>query len=151
MKHVVDLIQAWLGGELAGPEHEAVNAHLAACPACAREAERAQAVWDLLDTAAAEMAPVHSAWPGVQARTFGASGGDVFYGRSLWSKVGVATLAVAAGLSLAVLLPRTGSRDGGLAGSDSDSVKGGSFWLDEQSSGAFSELWLAAAEEGTGS
>ncbi len=148
MKHVGDRIQAFVAGELAGDERQAIADHLADCPACNREAEEARRLWGLLgDAAVPGPLPASSGWPGIQARTFGRARGSLLYGGGLWSKTGIAATALAAGLALAILLPGGNTEDAVLA-SDGDVAWGSSFWLDEQADTAFSERWLAVAEEG---
>lgn len=148
MKHVADKIQAYVSGELAGAEEQFVVDHLAECPACAQEAEQARQLWAVLGEAnVLENLTSASAWPDIQARTFGRQSSSVFYGGGLWSKTGIAAFAVAAGLALAVLLP-AGSTQDVIFAEDSEAL-GSSFWLSEQSDTAFSEMWLAVADEGS--
>jgi anti-sigma factor RsiW len=148
MKHVDEKIQAFIAGELAGEQQQAVTDHLADCPACAHAVEQARHLWSLVDEAAT-LAPLPggSAWAGIQARTFGRARSSLLYGGGLWSKTGIAATALAAGLALAILLPSENSEQSLLPGTD-EMAWGSSFWLDEQSDTAFSELWLAAADEG---
>ncbi len=149
MKHVDDKIQAYVAGELSDQQVQMVIDHLASCPACAGEAERARQLWAQLGAAAsATRVPAGSAWPGIQARTFGRAQSSLLYGAGRWSKAGFAATALAAGLALAILLPSENSKLTVLPEAD-EMAWGSSFWLDEQSDAAFSELWLAAAEEGS--
>ncbi len=151
MKHVGDKIQAFVAGELSGTEQQLVADHLAQCPECAAEETEARQLWDLLEAAEVpESIPAESAWPEIQARTFGRSQSTLLYGGGLWSKTGIAATALAAGLALAILLPGGGSSDKVLA-SDSEASWGSSFWLDEQSDAGFSEMWLATATDGSDS
>ena len=68
MKHVSDLIPAYVDGRLDDAEREAVRAHCERCPACARALAESEAVWDMLDSVRAP-APSRSVWAGVAAAT----------------------------------------------------------------------------------
>ncbi len=114
MKHVDDKVQAFVAGELSGAEQQRVADHVANCPACAREVAEARQLWDLLGAAEVprdmpqdllENAPAQSAWPEIQARTFGRARGSLLYGGGRWSKAGIAATALAAGLALAIGSP----------------------------------------------
>ena len=151
MKHVGDKIQAFIAGELSGQQEQAVVDHLAGCPACAREVEQVRQLWDLLDEAALATAlPAASAWPGIEARTFGRIGSSRLCGGGLWSKTGFAVSAVAAGLGLAILLPSENSETPILPDAD-EMAWGSSFWLDEQADSGLIEFWLATATDGSDS
>ena len=159
MKHVDDKIQAFVAGELSGAEQQLVADHVANCPACAREVAQARQLWDLLGEAEVprdmpqdllDNTPAASAWPEIQARTFGRARGSLLYGGGRWSKAGIAATALAAGLAVAVLLPRGDAADKILS-SDSDTSWGSSFWLDEQSDSGFSTMWLTAVTDGSAS
>jgi anti-sigma factor RsiW len=163
MKHVDDKVQAFVAGELSGAEQQLVADHVANCPACAREVGEARQLWDLLGEAevprgmpqdlpqdSLKNTPVKSTWPEIQARTFGRSRGSLLYGGGRWSKAGIAATALAAGLAVAVLLPRGDAGDKTLS-SDSDPSWGSSFWLDEQSDSGFSTIWLTAVTDGSDS
>lgn len=106
MEHVSGLLHRWLGGELGADELVAVEAHLAACPACRSEADALTTVWQDL----AQVAPrpgSGSVWPAVQARIFAPRPGWFFGGRPL-IRAGLATAAVACGLVAGALLPPGG-------------------------------------------
>ena len=159
MKHVDDKVQAFVAKELSGAEQQRVADHVANCPACAREVAEARQLWDLLGAAEVprdmpqdllENAPAQSAWPEIQARTFGRARGSLLYGGGRWSKAGIAATALAAGLALAILLPGGDTGDKILA-SESDNSWGSSFWLDEQSDSGFSTIWLTAVTDGSDS
>lgn len=159
MKHVDDKVQAFVAGELSGTEQQRVADHVVNCPACAREVAEARQLWDLLGEAEVprdmpqnmlENAPAKSAWPEIQARTFGRARGTLLYGGGRWSKAGIAATALVAGLALAVLLP-SGDAGKKVLSSESDISWGSSFWLDEQSDSGFSTIWLTAVTDGSDS
>lgn len=109
MDHVTERLARWLGGELDGVEHEAVETHLAACPACRAEADALTALWR--DLAAAEpQGAGESVWPAVRTRTLAGPGGW-FFGRRPLARVALAVAATACGLILGVLLPTAGGDD----------------------------------------
>lgn len=114
MSHVTNDLGRWLGGELDQARRRAVDEHLATCAACRREADALRAVWDDLALAEAPGA-APSAWPAVQARTFGAQPSWFFAGRPVL-RAGLAVAAVACGLLAAVLVPGTGADKGALDG-----------------------------------
>ncbi len=155
MKHVTNRIQAFVAGELSGAEEQAVAAHLKQCSACSREADQARQLWDLLgDAATPSQASTASAWPEIQARTFGRGQGSLLFGSGLWTKAGVVSMALAAGLGLAILLPgqdayKMQDADEMIVAGESDAAWGSAFWLGDDSGTSFSELWLAAADEGS--
>lgn len=153
MKHVTDLLGAFVADELGPQERAEVVAHLAECPRCAAEAREARDLWDLLGDAALptpEVTKRPSLWPGIQARTFGRDEQRRQSAGRRWTTVALATAAVAAGLGLAVILPLGTADKGQLAVSKTDNW-GSGFWLDARTESTFSDLWLAAADEGSGS
>lgn len=106
MKHVTDLLQLHVSGELDGPRKEAVEEHLTECSTCRAEAERIQRLWN--DLGAVETSRSgDSVWSAVQARTFGEGRADRewFFGSGGLVRGTLAATAVAAGLALGVLLP----------------------------------------------
>lgn len=106
MKHVTDLLQLHVSGELDGPRKEMVEEHLLECPACRAEAGKIRRLWDELG--AVETVQVRaSAWSAVQARTFaeGGAGREWFFGSGRLVRSTLAATAVAAGLTLGVLMP----------------------------------------------
>jgi anti-sigma factor RsiW len=127
MKHVRESIQAFVSGDLDRERNEAVRAHLAACPACRREAEQVRATWDLLETAASEPEGDLSIWPEVRRRTVerGDQARDWFFGHGAWSRSALASAAVAAGLVIGILVP-TGQAPDALAYQQEDDA-----WLAE--------------------
>jgi anti-sigma factor RsiW len=147
MKHVDAQLPAFVAGVLSAADRAAVQQHLADCPICARECARMSRLWDVLGEAATPVdLPRRSAWEAVRARTI--EGAHPRRGRiGPWGRTGIAAMALAAGLSLAILLPA-----GGRIGSDSSTASattwGSGFWLDDPTSNTFSDLWLDAAEEG---
>ncbi|MBU0742268.1 zf-HC2 domain-containing protein, partial [bacterium] len=66
MKHVNDLIPAYLDGRLGEAGRAAVRAHCDLCPACAGALAESEAVWRLLDSVRVP-APSRPAWAGVAA------------------------------------------------------------------------------------
>jgi len=63
--HVLARLQAWRDGELPVAAAEAVRAHLAACPDCARAAAELETIWEAIATAPPPPPP--PAWPGLRA------------------------------------------------------------------------------------
>ncbi len=150
MKHVSDRIDALVAGELDQAEAQVVAEHVAGCPQCAREEARARDLWQqLAGLAVPPELPSRSAWPDIQARTFGVAG-NIEPVRNRWGQAALATVALAAGLALAVLLPSAGP-DKIMVATDDDPAWGSSFWLSEQSDSSLSEMWLAAADGESGS
>lgn len=151
MAHVQDRIPALLAGEMDADATAAVTAHLAECPDCARDLAAAQRVWALLETAASPPGAADSnAWPAVRARTFARQ----VRGPGPWRRAGLAGVALAAGLGLAVLLPGAGDRQvasrSGTGIEAADDV-GGAFWLDESDGSGLSDMWLTVGTGGSGS
>lgn len=109
MRHVSGLLPKWLGSELDGAEQASVEAHLAACADCRREAEALAAVWRDLGQAAPPTGS-RSLWPAVQARLAGPRPGWFFGGRPVL-QAGLAAAAVACGLLVGVLLPAGGTAE----------------------------------------
>ncbi len=68
MTHMHDLIAAYVDGRLAEADREAVDAHCAVCPDCARALAETRAVWDLMGEAHAPE-PTRSVWPDVVEST----------------------------------------------------------------------------------
>jgi anti-sigma factor RsiW len=159
MVHVKDRIQAFLAGELDDAAQLAATAHLAECPDCALAVSEARHLWDLLGEVGALPGPAAgSAWPAVRARTFGSKAERLLPGAGPWSRAGLAGVAMAAGLGLAILLPGADRKievdavaETGVESAGEASAPGGTFWLEETSGTTFSEMWLTAAAGGSGS
>jgi ferric-dicitrate binding protein FerR (iron transport regulator) len=66
MKHVTDLIPAYLDGRLDEAGRADVRAHCEACPECRRALAESEAVWGMLDDLQAP-GPARPAWAGVAA------------------------------------------------------------------------------------
>ena len=130
MKHVTNMIQSYISGELDSVRTAAVEDHLNECSSCRKEADTARGMWEMLGALDTPPSDSGSVWPTVQARTFGreSSEREWFFGAGNLTRTGLATAAVAAGLMLGVLLP---------AGSDSqegvDSAMTDTSWLVESS------------------
>ena len=150
MKHVGDDIQAYVAGELTDTAEQAVTEHLATCPACAHQAGQARQLWEQLgEVAIPPHLPASTAWPAIQARTFGRGDGVLLSAGGRWAKTGIAVTALAAGMALAVLLP-LGNGSNIAATSAADETWGSSFWLEDEADSSFSALWLAAADQESG-
>jgi len=162
MKHVKDLIQAYVAGELDHDRKAAVQEHLAGCEECRAEADRSRDLWDLLG--AAEKSPPEraSVWPAVQARTLGLSDGSRawFFGNGPWMRTGLATAAVAAGLLVGVLAPAGSGEQAAAEGTVNDaswlldsSWLSGSSWLADEGVAGLDDILLGAdlVEKGSGS
>jgi anti-sigma factor RsiW len=151
MAHVQDRIPALLAGEMDAAATAAVTAHLAECPDCARDVAAARRVWALLGVVSVPPGAADSnAWPAVRARTFARQ----VRGPGPWRQAGLAGVALAAGLGLAVLLPGAGDRQAATgAGPDLEAASdvGGSFWLEESAGTSISDMWLTVAAGGNGS
>lgn len=142
MKHVTDMIQQFVAGELDGPRKEAVEAHLDSCTSCRSKAEEALRFWENLG--AAETSPAtESVWPAVQARTLGRGRADRdwFFGSGNLARGALAMTAVAAGLSLSVLVP---ARQG--QGDTTAETEAVSSWLSE-SSWLSQSSWLGGGDD----
>jgi anti-sigma factor RsiW len=130
MKHVEELIQLYLAGELDTDRIAAVERHLEGCSRCRDEVQQARALWKMLGSAQEEPAQGPSIWPAVRARTLdkGNDSRDWFFGTRPWIRTGLATGALAAGLVAGVLLPG-GSGEVNVA----DSLTSESSWLGDAS------------------
>lgn len=139
MKHVANMIQAYISGELDRDRNAAVEEHLNECPACRAEADRAREMWEMLGSAGRPSPATGSVWPAVQARTFGreTSEREWFFGAGRLTRTGLATAAVAAGLMLGILLPVGADQEEGADSSLMDSS-----WLVE-SSWLSESTWLS--------
>ncbi len=136
MKHVTNMIQAYISGELDSVRKAEVEEHLNGCPSCRKEADQARGVWEMLSVAGVPTSTTGSVWPAVQARTFGrgTSEREWFFGAGNLTRAGLATAAVAAGLMLGVLLPSgSGHQDGVDDGLTDESWLVESTWLSESS------------------
>jgi len=145
MKHVGDLIQAFLSGELDGGRAVEVEKHLDGCSRCRHEVQQARDLWEMLGSTEAVLPVKGSIWPAVQARTLGRDPErrEWFFGTGPRMRTGLATVALAAGLVVGVLLP-VGSDQSAAA----DDALAGSAWLVE-SSWLSGSSWLVT-EQGTG-
>lgn len=130
MKHVGDSIQAYLAEELDAAQAAAVAGHLEDCSRCRQECDQARALWEMLGSAGAVQADDGSIWPAVQARTLGRvpERREWFFGTGPGMRTGLATMAVAAGLTVGVLLP-----GGSGPGAAVDATLEESDWLVESS------------------
>lgn len=156
MKHVTDRIAAWLAGELSDAEARQVTEHFRDCPACAQAAEAERNLWKVVDQVAELNLSKTSVWPQVQSRTFGHRGaGAWFFGNRVWTRNALASLAVAAGLVVGLVLPGLGEReytespDIAVANSESFGF-GNSSWLSTETSDELGDIWLAAGRDTEG-
>jgi anti-sigma factor RsiW len=162
MKHVRELIQAFVAGELDPDKTAAVQEHVAGCAECRAEADRSRDLWDWLGAVETSPPRTASVWPSVRARTLGSSDGAPawFFGRGPWMRTGLATAAVAAGLMVGVLAPAGSSDQTPVDGAVTDaswllesSWLSGSSWLAGEGTVGLDEILLGAdpADEGNGS
>jgi anti-sigma factor RsiW len=162
MKHVGDLIQAYLSGELDGGRAAAVEKHLEGCSRCRQEAQEARALWKMLGSTETVPTGNDSIWPAVQARTLGRDPEprEWFFGTGPRMRAGLAAVALAAGLMVGVLLPvgsdPSPATDDSLASSawllDSSWLSGSS-WLATEKGAGLDDILLGTdqSEEGNGS
>lgn len=125
MKHVGDSIQAFVSGELEAGRCKLVEDHLSVCPQCRRQMEEARTLWDQLGAADNISDSGTTIWPEVRSRTLGAGERtrEWFFGNGPWTRAGLVTTALAAGLVCGILIP------GGQAPGTSDSGDEDSAWL----------------------
>ena len=90
MKHVNDLIPAYLDGRLDEAGREAVRAHCELCPACAGVLAESEVVWRMLDNVPVP-APSRPTWTDVAAATSGRR--DPAWRRLAFATVSAAALA----------------------------------------------------------
>jgi anti-sigma factor RsiW len=130
MKHVEELIQTYLAGELDTDRAAAVERHLEGCSRCRGEVRQAQALLEMLGSAELETPQSASIWSEVRTRTLGleAERREWFFGARPWMRTSLAAGALAAGLVAGVLLP-TGS--GEVSAADNPSAE--SAWLMDSS------------------
>ena len=148
MKHVGNKIQAYVADELTAIDRQGVEEHLASCQSCKQALAETRSLWDVLALAAEpEVVPTASAWAGIQAQTFGLERAPIFYGGGLWSKTGIAAVAMAAGLALAIFLPAGGAIESVYVAENE--ALGSSFWLEDQGDSGVSEWWLTMADDGS--
>lgn len=88
MKHVTDMIPAYLDGRLDETGRADVRAHCEACPACRLALDESEAVWGMLDSVATP-SPARPAWPGVAAAL-------TVRREPVWRRLGFAGLSAAA-------------------------------------------------------
>ena len=162
MKHVTNMIQSYISGELDSARTAAVEDHLDECPSCREEVDTARGMWEMLGALDTAPSDTGSVWPAVQARTFGrgSTEREWFFGAGNLARTGLATAAVAAGLVLGVLLPAGSDRQEGVdSGMTDASWLVESTWLSESSwlggdgSTGLDDILLGAdlLEEGNGS
>lgn len=142
MKHITNMIPAYVSGELDDKRRALVDQHLKECAACRGEVEAIGATWDFLGTGEMTTPKTNSVWPAVQARTTGTKsvGMDWFYGSGRLARTGLATVAVAAGLFLGILLPAGSGFD-----ADADTTVTDSSWLVD-SSWLTESTWLGGSD-----
>jgi len=162
MKHVTNMIQSYISGELDSVRAGEVEDHLNECSSCRKEADTARGMWEMLGALDSPPSDSGSVWPAVQARTFGreSSEREWFFGAGNLTRTGLATAAVAAGLMLGVLLPSGPDQQEGVdSGMTDTSWLVESSWLSESSwlggggSNGLDDILLGAdlPEEGNGS
>jgi anti-sigma factor RsiW len=143
MKHVQNLIQKYLAGELDPDRTAAVDKHLAECSRCRQEADGARALWGLIDSAAHVPVGSRNLWPAVRARALGrdAERRQWFFGDRPWIRGGLAFTALAAGLMVGLLVPAGSDEESLIAG-----IQGSSSWP-EEAAWLMDSSWLTT--EGT--
>lgn len=161
MRHIRELIQGYVAGELDREQTEAVEEHLVSCSDCRREAEQAGALWEMLGAASVNHPEDRSIWPAVRARTQSGSGNtrEWLFGNGPWMRSGLVTAAVAAGLVVGILIP-VGDGPGSLELATEESSWlvdsswiSGSSWLSEDGAAGLDDILLGAdlSDEGNGS
>ena len=162
MKHVGDLLQAYLSEELNGTRAAMVEKHLEGCSRCRHELQQARALWEMLGSAAAVPKQDVSIWPAIQARTLGRDPKrrEWFFGTGPRTRTALATVAVAAGLTMGMLLPE--GSDQVITADDSltesawlveSSWLSGSSWLVTEQGAHLDDILLGTdqSDEGNGS
>ena len=162
MKHVTQDLHRYLAGDLAPDAVGAFEAHVAACPDCARALAEERRLWTLLgeladrrQTASGDVS--RSIWPAVRARTIGAArpAGGLLAGRPVlgWSLAGA---AVVAGLVLGLVAPSgllgTPDRLTGATGDNTTAsvwLSDGS-WLSDNDADGLDLVWATAGLNETG-
>ena len=138
MKHVTDIMTAYLAEELAPADRARVEDHCAGCAACAAELEKTRRAWALLETADVTVNRNPRLWAAVRERTLDRD--EWFFGARPWTRRGWATGALAAGLMMGVLLP--GAFSPGEAEADPvDPILSGSTW-NEDATEDLASWWL---------
>ncbi len=163
MNHVIEKLESWLAHELSATESASVEEHLRSCSQCSARAQELRKVWDLLGSVENNDSTAPSIWPVVKTRTVGKADGNQgtswFFGGGQTLRAGLAVTAVAAGLSLAFILPAGQQIPGDLnsvASLDEDSDMD---WLADSTvfsssnGGILDDLWLGTGldDEGDGS
>lgn len=110
--HVLARLQAWRDGELPVAAAEAVRAHLAACPDCARAAAELETIWDAIATAPPPPPP--PAWPGLRASFAGPRRASLPWAAGL--------AAATAGLLMGLLIGEPGRAGARVATASDDAV-----------------------------
>lgn len=162
MKHVEALIPSYVSGDLDPDRAAIVERHLEVCPGCGQALAEARSLWDLLGTAQADRPADGSIWPAVRSRTLGRTEKDRewFFGNGPWTRTGLASAALAAGLMLGVLLPASQgtSPEAEVPSTESSWLMestwlSSSSWLNAEGSLGLDEILLGAdlADEGNGS
>ena len=162
MKHVEELIQTYLAGELDTDRAAAVERHLEGCSRCRGKVSQARALCEMLDSAQVEPPRGTSIWPAVRERTLGreAERREWFFGTRPWMRTGLAAGALAAGLVAGVLLPGGSGEVSAVDGPSADSSwlmdsswLSGSSWRATGDAAGLDDILLGAdlADEGNGS
>lgn len=150
-------IQAWLSDHLEAGAVEQFDAHMADCADCAAHAAMEKELWELLGQGDARASgPASSVWPSVQQRTFGKmsnnGNGAWFFGRGQLMRGSLAACAMAAGLTVGVLIPGLSST------ATADEINGDLWvsegsWLDDSATDGLAGIWLGPGlvEESEGS
>jgi anti-sigma factor RsiW len=138
MKHVTHQIQAYLDEELARPEAQAFEAHVAGCEDCRRELDAARELWALVDQAAPQ--PVRATvWPGLAEKMSRRER----RGPWTWSQRGLAAAALVAGLILGLQVGGSVDR----LEADMVTVADGSEDYLEESLPSLDQLWLQVGDQ----
>lgn len=138
MKHVTHQIQAYLDGELAKSEAQALEKHVAGCDGCCAELEATRQLWSQVDQAGP--LPIRTAvWPGLAEKM--ARRGQ--RGPWTWSQRGLAAAALVAGLVLGLQV------GGSVETLDLDGVTVADVSEDylEESLPSLDQLWLQVGDQ----
>lgn len=148
MKHVGNLIQAFVAGQLDEVESASVQDHLNCCAECKRLVRRESELWELLGQGRVSATHADSVWPAVRRRTVaaGRQAESRRFVSAVFSRTGAAAAAMAAGLLVGVLLPGGPVPEVAAEDSDADLVTWLTdySWLDEEGGMDLGDLWLDA-------
>lgn len=160
MSHVQNKLESWLADELSAGEVAKVESHLASCSDCRGRAEELRQVWAMLGGQEESTRPRESIWSGVRLQTIGLSEKNDapvwFGGQGRTLRAAVAATAVAAGLTLAFIIPvgqqieKTTSYATGVDGDSDMEWLSGSTIFSPTNHGFLDEVWFGSDLENEG-